>query len=302
MLGLLRYKWLRRALGPSLRHLNEVLVISLFINLLVLATPVFVLQVYDRVVFHAGLATLQGLVIGMVLVVLFDFALREARSRIFQSVALRVDVNVGRALFAILLSLPLRVLEGRPASHWQSLFADVQIVRNGLAGPNALLVVDLPFALLFLGFVWLIAAPIAWVLLIVLPVFVLLGWRSGSVLRKLSSAERSAQLDRDAVVAELMAARETIKSLTLDQVVTERWSDRHADTVARSVDRGAQGDRFFNLGHGVGIDMNTDHTLEEVGKQFDVTRERIRQIEAKALRKLRHPSRSDKLRSFLDND
>jgi RNA polymerase primary sigma factor len=51
-----------------------------------------------------------------------------------------------------------------------------------------------------------------------------------------------------------------------------------------------------------GIDMNTDHTLEEVGKQFDVTRERIRQIEAKALRKLRHPTRSEQLRSFLDLD
>jgi len=51
-----------------------------------------------------------------------------------------------------------------------------------------------------------------------------------------------------------------------------------------------------------GIDMNTDHTLEEVGKQFDVTRERIRQIEAKALRKLRHPNRSEQLRSFLDLD
>ncbi|MFO2991052.1 RNA polymerase sigma factor RpoD [Legionella pneumophila serogroup 6] len=51
-----------------------------------------------------------------------------------------------------------------------------------------------------------------------------------------------------------------------------------------------------------GIEMNTDHTLEEVGKQFDVTRERIRQIEAKALRKLRHPSRSEKLRSFLGGD
>ena len=49
-----------------------------------------------------------------------------------------------------------------------------------------------------------------------------------------------------------------------------------------------------------GIDMNTDNTLEEVGKQFDVTRERIRQIEAKALRKLRHPTRSDYIRSFLD--
>ena len=51
-----------------------------------------------------------------------------------------------------------------------------------------------------------------------------------------------------------------------------------------------------------GVEMSTDHTLEEVGKQFDVTRERIRQIEAKALRKMRHPSRSDKLKSFLEGD
>ena len=54
------------------------------------------------------------------------------------------------------------------------------------------------------------------------------------------------------------------------------------------------------LGTGFGIGMNTDHTLEEVGQQFSVTRERIRQIEAKALRKLKHPSRSRKMRSFLD--
>jgi RNA polymerase primary sigma factor len=51
-----------------------------------------------------------------------------------------------------------------------------------------------------------------------------------------------------------------------------------------------------------GIEMSTDHTLEEVGKQFDVTRERIRQIEAKALRKLRHPSRSERLKSFLEDN
>ena len=69
------------------------------------------------------------------------------------------------------------------------------------------------------------------------------------------------------------------------------------DTGARLADaaRGARPRMRFGIG------MNTDHTLEEVGQQFSVTRERIRQIEAKALRKLKHPSRSRKLRSFLDN-
>jgi RNA polymerase primary sigma factor len=60
-------------------------------------------------------------------------------------------------------------------------------------------------------------------------------------------------------------------------------------------------ERVLRMRVGIGIGMNTDHTLEEVGQQFSVTRERIRQIEAKALRKLKHPSRSKILRTFLDN-
>ncbi|MEW5250383.1 RNA polymerase sigma factor RpoD [Microbulbifer discodermiae] len=72
------------------------------------------------------------------------------------------------------------------------------------------------------------------------------------------------------------------------------------DEATRSVLSGLTAREAKVLRMRFGIDMNTDHTLEEVGKQFDVTRERIRQIEAKALRKLRHPSRSEHLRSFLD--
>lgn len=70
--------------------------------------------------------------------------------------------------------------------------------------------------------------------------------------------------------------------------------------ATRSVLSGLTGREAKVLRMRFGIDMNTDHTLEEVGKQFDVTRERIRQIEAKALRKLRHPTRSEHLRSFID--
>jgi RNA polymerase primary sigma factor len=90
--------------------------------------------------------------------------------------------------------------------------------------------------------------------------------------------------DRECVSPLDSATRESLKEATVD--VLESLTPREAKVLRM---------RF-------GINMNTDHTLEEVGKQFDVTRERIRQIEAKALRKLRHPSRAESLRSFLDDE
>ncbi|MGP4123200.1 MAG: RNA polymerase sigma factor RpoD [Sodalis sp. (in: enterobacteria)] len=89
---------------------------------------------------------------------------------------------------------------------------------------------------------------------------------------------------------------DTSLELPLDSATSESLRSVTYDVLAGLTAREAKVLRMR-----FGIDMNTDHTLEEVGKQFDVTRERIRQIEAKALRKLRHPSRSEVLRSFLDD-
>ncbi len=85
--------------------------------------------------------------------------------------------------------------------------------------------------------------------------------------------------------------------LPVDSATSENLKDATHEVLAGLTAREAKVLRMR-----FGIDMNTDHTLEEVGKQFDVTRERIRQIEAKALRKLRHPSRSEQLKSFLDGE
>ncbi len=90
---------------------------------------------------------------------------------------------------------------------------------------------------------------------------------------------------------------DTSVSSPIDSATTESLRETTHSVLAQLTPREAKVLRMR-----FGIDMNTDHTLEEVGKQFDVTRERIRQIEAKALRKLRHPSRSEQLRSFLIDD
>lgn len=99
--------------------------------------------------------------------------------------------------------------------------------------------------------------------------------------------------DEDASIGDLI--EDTTIALPVDEATKHNLTESTRGVLGSLTAREAKVLRMR-----FGIDMNTDHTLEEVGKQFDVTRERIRQIEAKALRKLRHPTRSDHLRSFID--
>lgn len=258
-----RNGWLREVLKPVMPAFREVFAVSLFVNLLALAIPIFVLQVYDRVVFYSGLSTLAALAIGVIVAIMFDFVLRQTRSRILQRVAVRIDVELGRRLFNKILSLPLRVLEARGATYWQTLFRDADVVRNLFSGPSAVLVTDLPFAVLFIIVIFIVAAPIAWVLLIMLPLFLLLAWRSGSVVDHALRDEKDASLNRDALLSEVVHGRTTIKALALDEAMKADWEIRHADTIERSMHRGSRGDTYVNIGFA--LMMATTVALVSVG-------------------------------------
>lgn len=221
--------------------------VSLFVNLLALAVPLFVLQVYDRVVFRAGLNTLYALVAAMVLVVAFDFILRQARARVLQTIALRVDALVGRRLMEKIASLPLGVLERHAAPHWQALFRDVEQVRNALSGGSAVLVCDLPFVILFITLIFVIAKPVAWVIVAVLPLFVLVAWGSGGSMSRGTARERESAALRDAMLAEMIAGRATVKALALDGALRPLWEDRHATAIGHALKRGARADGYANL-------------------------------------------------------
>ncbi len=255
--------WLKPILKPLMPIFREVIAMSAFVNLLALATPVFTMQVYDRVVGSGGLSTLWGLIIGMLLVVLFDLALKQARSRIMQTVALRVDVIVGRHLFDKLVSLPLHMLEGKPASYWQSLFRDVDVVRNTLSGASAILLCDLPFVIMFFVLIWVVAAPIAWVLVIILPLFMIVAWRSGNVMAQANAAERESTQSRDALIAELIQGRTTIKALALDRAMRPLWEETHANNIAQSMYRGTKTDFYTNCSQT--LTMATTIFLTSVG-------------------------------------
>ncbi|MFN0042460.1 MAG: ABC transporter transmembrane domain-containing protein, partial [Alphaproteobacteria bacterium] len=241
-------RWTKTITRPLMRHAGDVVVLAAFVNVLALAAPVFTLQVYDRVIFFAGLTTLEGLVVGMALVLAFDFLLRQSRARILQRVALAIDVEASRRLFDKLLAVPLRTLETKPTIYWQTLFRDLEVVRNTFSGASALLIVDLPFALLFLAVIYVIATPIAWLFPVVLAAFLILSWRSGHVLSRRTAAENIASTGRDGLVAEVIAGRTTVKALDLSQPMRGLWEDKHAAAIRESIARGVHTDTYVNLG------------------------------------------------------
>lgn len=240
--------WLKTLLEPLLPLFKEVLAMSLFVNLLAVAVPVFVLQVYDRVIFHTGLSTLQGLVIGVLVVIAFDFSLRRARARALQTVALKIDVTVSQRLLDKLLTLPLRALETRAAAQWQLLFRDADVIRNTLSGATAVLAMDLVFAAVFLALVAIIALPVFWVLLAFLGIFVALAWRAGDAVAKATDREKAKIVVRDALVSELIIGRTTIKALSLDTRMRARWQDRQAEAIGEGLRRGQRTDVYVYSG------------------------------------------------------
>ena len=243
-----RRGWLKSIVDPLRPVARELLAASLFLNLMALAAPIFVMQVYDRVIGHSGMETLKGLVIGMAIVLGFDYVLRQSRGRVMQMVALRIDVEVGTRLFDKLTRLPLRSLESRPASFWQMLFRDVDTLRNTLSGATALLLADLPFVLVFLGIIFVIGKPLALVFVLMFALFVVLAWRSGRSLAESAGREKNVTASRDALVAEIIAGRGTVKAVALDRAIRPLWEERQAGAIEHAIQRGAVADGYVNLG------------------------------------------------------
>jgi PrtD family type I secretion system ABC transporter len=239
--------WRQTLLAAARGAWRELLLASLFINILALALPVFTLQIYDRVIGLAGLTTLIGLVLGMAVVTLFDWALRTFRSKLVQRISLEIDVTVARGLFDQVSALPLRVLESRPGAYWQGLFRDVETIRNAASGPPITLMADLPFALLYVALIWIIATPIAWVITLAVLAYALFAWISAARLQSAAQAERSAGLSRDALVGEFVAGRSTLKALAMDRSFKPQWEEAQAHLVEKALGRGANTDGSGNL-------------------------------------------------------
>lgn len=241
--------WLRELLWPYRDAYREAIVLSFAINVLGLCAAVFSLQVYDRVVGHAGYSTLAALFIGMVIVIGMDHVFRSGRALLLQRIGARAEVAMARESIARMLSLPATVLEQRAPGYWQAVYRDIEIVRATCSGATAMLIIDLPFMVLSLIMIGMIALPLLPVALVTVAAFVSLAWRSGQVTRGATENEREQLVNRDMVISELAAARLSLKALAASEAVEQRWELFYAKWMNESLARSRESDHYRELAH-----------------------------------------------------
>jgi ATP-binding cassette subfamily C protein LapB len=253
--------WLRELLLPLRPAYKQALWLAFFVNLIGLGTAVFTLQVYDRVVGHHAMSSLVALVLGMAIAIAFDHVLRSGRAQLLQRVGLRIEVEIARRAFNRMLALPGLVLENRPAAYWQTVFRDIELVRATCSGATALLLIELPFLILSLLLLAVIALPLLPVAIITISAFVALAWRSGQVTRHAAESEREKLVSRDVAIAELATARMMLKTNGAITSSTARWERNYASWMEEAVGRSREADHYRDLAHG----MTTANTVVTTG-------------------------------------
>jgi ATP-binding cassette subfamily C protein LapB len=213
---------LTQELFQEKRWLLEVFAATIIINLLAVATSLFSMQVYDRVVPTFAYSTLVTMVVGMGLMVLFDWVLKFVRARILDDVAKRVDVNLSQRLFEHVLSLRL---DTRPRS-LGSLAAQMnglETVRNFFSSTIVFALTDLPFGLMFIAIVAVIGGWVSMVYVVLVPLSLLLGWLAQRKLRLLARLEVQRGHERHGLLVDCIQGTESIQSSGSGWRFADNW-------------------------------------------------------------------------------
>ncbi|MDQ6992375.1 MAG: ATP-binding cassette domain-containing protein [Mariprofundus sp.] len=204
--------------------LGKVLAATVLVNLIAVATSIFALQVYDRVVPTQAYATLTTLVGGMVLIVTLDWFLKIVRARILDSMSCAVDKRTSQQLFDHLLHLQLDV-QPRSLGTLAAQISGLDSVRQFLSSVLVFAILDMPFALMFIAFIAIIGGAVAWVYLLLLPVALLLGYVTQRRLRRLMREQMMRHNERQGILVDTIRGAESIRAGNATWRFSQQWQE-----------------------------------------------------------------------------
>lgn len=228
------FSWFIPSLVKHRQLIGEVLGASIVLQLFALVTPLFFQVVMDKVLVHQGLSTLHVLVIGLVVVTLFESAVSFARTYVFAHTTSRIDVELGSRLFRHLLRLPLAWFQARRVGDSVARVRELETIRGFLTGQALTAALDVVFSLLFFGVMYFYSPMLTAVVLLTIPAYVLVTVLIVPALRTRLEEKFFRGAENQAMLVETITGVQTVKATALEPAMTKRWDDQLAAYVSAS--------------------------------------------------------------------
>ncbi len=228
------FSWFVPALVKYRRLFGEALVVSLFLQLFALVSPLFFQAVMDKVLVHRGMTTLDVLVIGLVVVVVFESVLSALRTYVFSHTTSRIDVELGARLFRHLLALPLAYFQARRVGDSVARVRELENIRSFLTGQALTLVLDLVFSVVFVAVMFAYSVPLTLIVLASLPLYAGLSLLVVPILRRRLDEKFARGAENQALLVETVTGIQTVKAGALEPQLARRWDNQLAAYVSAS--------------------------------------------------------------------
>lgn len=228
------FSWFIPSLVKYRRLLGEVLLISFFLQLFALVSPLFFQVVMDKVLVHRGLTTLDVLVIGLLVVVVFESLLNGLRSYVFSHTTSRIDVELGARLFRHLVQLPLAYFQARRVGDSVARVRELENIRSFLTGNALTVVLDVFFSVVFIAVMLFYSVPLTVIVLASLPLYLALSLAVVPVLRKRLDVKFARGAENQAMLVETVTGIQTVKASALEPSFGRRWDNQLAAYVSAS--------------------------------------------------------------------
>ena len=228
------FSWFVPSLVKYRKLLGEVLLISFVLQLFALVSPLFFQVVMDKVLVHKGLTTLDVLIVGLLVVVIFESLLNGLRASIFSHTTSRIDVELGAKLFRHLVQLPLAYFQSRRVGDSIARVRELENIRSFLTGNALTVLLDVFFSLAFIGIMLLYSVPLTLIVLVSLPLYVGISIAVVPILRRRLDVKFARSAENQSMLVETVSGIQTIKASALEPSMAKRWDEQLAAYVSAS--------------------------------------------------------------------
>lgn len=225
------FSWFVPAIVKYRKLLGEVLIVSFFLQLLGLATPLFFQVVMDKVLVHRGFDTLNVIAIGILICSIFESLMSGLRTYVFSHTTSRIDVELGARLFRHLLALPLAYFQARRVGDSVARVRELEAIRGFLTGNAVTLIMDVLFSFVYIGVMLIYSGWLTLVVVASLPLYILLSVLITPVLRARLQEKFDRGAENQAFLVETITGIQTLKAMAVEPQMTRQWDNQLAGYV-----------------------------------------------------------------------